>query len=297
MRVLVSGGKGLVGRFIVNGLVMAGHEVIVGARAPTQPDERALHLDRERDQREAFSGIDAFVHAAFDHLPGRYRGGEGDDRDGFRRRNLDGSARLFEEARSAGVARVLFLSTRAVYGVQPHGAPLDETTEPRADTLYGEVKLAAEAALLRLGSPTFRPTVLRITGVYGGPPAVNKWTPLVEAWLAGEPIAPRAGTEVHGRDVGAAVRLVLESPAEQVAGQVLNVSDILVDTRDVLEVAREATGADRPLPAVADASGINVMTTDRLRLLGWRPGGLDLFRRDVAALATEILALEKQGSS
>lgn len=122
MRVLVSGGRGLVGRFIVNGLREAGHEVIVGTRAPSSADERALHLDLERDQREAFEGIDAFVHAAFDHLPGRYRGGEGDDPDSFRRRNLDGSARLFEDARDAGVTRVVFLSTRAVYGVQPAGA-------------------------------------------------------------------------------------------------------------------------------------------------------------------------------
>jgi nucleoside-diphosphate-sugar epimerase len=297
MRVLVSGGRGLVGRFIVNGLLQAGHEVIVGTRAPSGADERVLHLDPECDQRGAFDGIDAFVHAAFDHLPGRYRGGEGDDPHGFRRRNLDGSMRLFENARDAGVARAVFLSTRAVYGVQPHGMPLDETTTPRPDTLYGEVKLAAEAALLRLGSPTLQATVLRITGVYGGPPAVNKWTPLVEAWLAGEPIAPRAGTEVHGQDVAQAVRLMLESPAAQVAGQVFNVSDILVDTRGVLEVAKKASGAVHPLPEAADASGINVMTTDRLRALGWRPGGLDLFRRDVAKLASEIIASKEQRSS
>ncbi len=297
MRVLVSGGRGLVGRFIVEGLAEAGHDVIIGTRAPSRSGERAIHLDPDRDQRGAFSGIDAFVHASFDHLPGRYRGGEGDDPHGFRRRNLDGSARLFEEARDAGVARVVFLSTRAVYGVQPEGAVLAETTVPRPDTLYGEVKLAAEAALLRLAAPAFQPTILRITGVYGGAPAYNKWTPLVEAWMAGSPVAPRAGTEVHGRDVADAVRLMLESPAEQGAGAVFNVSDIMVDTRDVLEVVREATGADQPLPDAADASGIKIMMTDRLSSLGWRPGGRNLFRRDVAELAAAILASKEQRSS
>jgi nucleoside-diphosphate-sugar epimerase len=146
----------------------------------------------------------------------------------------------------------------------------------------------AEAALLGLAAPDFDPSVLRITGVYGGPAAGNKWTPLVQAWLAGEVVAPRAGTEVHGRDVAEAVRLMLECRAEQLSGDVFNVSDILVDTRDILRIAAEAIGNGRPLPDAADVSGINVMTTDRLRSLGWRPGGLDLFRREVAALTRAI---------
>jgi nucleoside-diphosphate-sugar epimerase len=283
MKVLVSGASGLVGRFVVDGLRDAGHEVLAGTRRPSGDGEVEMHLDPGRDQRRAFAGVDAFVHAAFDHVAGRYRGGEGGDAEGFRQRNLDGTIRLFEEARAAGVGRAVFLSTRAVYGTQPPGAELFETTEPHPDTLYGEVKLAAENVVLALSGPDFVVAVLRITGVYGGPPERNKWTPLVSAWLAGEAVEPRGGTEVHGRDVASAVGLALESP-----GGVFNVSDILVDTRDILAAASGATGIRLPLPAAADSSSLNPMNSDRLRALGWRPGGLGLFRADVAALARGV---------
>jgi nucleoside-diphosphate-sugar epimerase len=283
MKVLVSGASGLVGRFVVDGLRDAGHEVLAGSRRPSGDGGVEMHLDPDRDQRHAFAGVDAFVHAAFDHVPGRYRGGEGDDAEGFRRRNLDGTIRLFEDARATGVGKAVFLSTRAVYGTQPPGTELFETTEPQPDTLYGEVKLAAEDAVLALSGPAFVVAVLRVTGVYGGPPERNKWTPLVSAWLAGEAVEPRAGTEVHGRDVASAIALALKS-----RGGVFNVSDILVDTRDILHAASVATGISLPLPAAADSSSLNPMNSDRLRALGWRPGGRAPFRADVAALARAL---------
>jgi UDP-glucose 4-epimerase len=60
---------------------------------------RTATLDPEGINEDLFAGTDAVVHAAFDHLPGRYRGGEGDDPARFRRINLDGSVRLFESAK------------------------------------------------------------------------------------------------------------------------------------------------------------------------------------------------------
>ena len=109
MKVLVSGGTGLVGRYIVEELLAAGYSVIVGARRPPMPglfsrpvDFVPLSLDPDSDQIDAFDDAYFFVHAAFAHVPGRYRGGEGDDPEGFRRLNLDGTVRLFETARRTG---------------------------------------------------------------------------------------------------------------------------------------------------------------------------------------------------
>ena len=45
------------------------------------------------------------VHAALEHVPGRYRGGEGDDPPRFWQLNVDGSVALLAAAREAGVAR------------------------------------------------------------------------------------------------------------------------------------------------------------------------------------------------
>lgn len=295
--VLVSGGTGFVGRFIVEGLLAAGYRVKVAGRHRPEAgffsghvDFAELDLDRDAGYERLFEGIGHFVHAAFDHLPGKYRGGEGEDAEGFRRRNLAATAKLFEAARNAGIGRAVFLSSRAVYGTQPPGATLYETTEPHPDTLYGEVKLGAEKVLLDLASVNFTPAVLRVTGVYGsaGSGHRHKWAPLFADYLAGRAIEPRAGTEVHGQDVAGATRLMLEGPSDKIAGEIFNVSDILVDRRDVLALVQRETGSANTLPKAADAGSLNVMDATKLRALGWRSGGKKLLDRTVAELVTEM---------
>src|SRR5690606_27662555 len=107
---VVSGGTGYVGRFIVEGLLKAGHQVLVlGRMSPAEGFFSApvafapLDLDSGKVDPDLFASASFFVHAAFDHVPGKYRGGEGDDPAAFRRRNLEGSVALFEEAKAAGV--------------------------------------------------------------------------------------------------------------------------------------------------------------------------------------------------
>lgn len=289
MTVLVSGGTGYVGRFIVEALLISARKVRVMGRTPpasgffSAPVEFVEgSLDPARDRSAAFADIRHFIHAAFDHAPGQYRGGEGDDPATFRRRNFDGSVALFEAAKRARVKRAIFLSSRAVYGVQPSGAMLTEDTEPHPDTLYGDVKLEAERALAALSDDHFSGVSLRGTGVYGpaGRGQQHKWAELFRDYLEGRTIAPRRATEVHGGDVAAAVLLVLDVPA---VPPVLNVSDIVVDRRDLLALVQEITGCPHPLPQ-ASSEPLNEMTTGRLRAMGWRPGGMDLLRRSVPAL-------------
>lgn len=287
---LISGGTGFVGRFIVEHLLAAGHRVAVMGR--TAPPERFFSapvrfigaaLDPGRDQSEAFEGVDFFIHAAFDHLPGKYRGGEGDDAAGFRFRNREGSAALFKAAKAMGVKRTVFLSSRAVYGTQPAGAVLTEETTPHPDTLYGEVKLATERDLQDVSADGFCGTSLRITGVYGpaGSGLDHKWTGLFRDYLAGRSVEPRAGTEVHGDDVAKAVKLMLDAPEKAVSGEVFNVSDLLVDRRDLLSIVSDITGNRHPLPSQADHTATNVMATEKIRALGWQPGGFAALERFV----------------
>lgn len=282
MKVLVSGGTGLVGRYIVNGLAYAGYDIVVGGRIAPPGDWFTapagflpLTLEPEKDQSDAFTGIDAFVHAAFDHLPGKYRGGEGDDAARFRRLNLDGTLRLFETAKAAGVRRCVFFSSRAVYDGLAEGIALEETADLAPTSLYGEVKVAAELALAELSSPDFVTASLRLTGVYGAL-RPNKWDALFADHRAGRGIPPRAGTEVHGRDVAAAVQLMLETETSRINGLSFNVSDIILHTAQLV-----FGGA---LENPKDAPSLRRMDTRRIFALGWTPGGDPLLQETLARL-------------
>ena len=99
--------------------------------------------------------------------------------------------------------------------------------------------------------------------------AAIKWDPLFAAYLAGEPIAPRAATELHGADLAAAVLLLIAS-AETGA---FNASDLLLDRHDLIARVQRLTGCPHPPPPRASGPPPGVMACDRLAALGWRPGG------------------------
>ncbi|MFS8044468.1 NAD-dependent epimerase/dehydratase family protein [Rhizobium sp. BR 314] len=291
MKILISGGTGLVGRYIAEELLSAGYEVAVGSRNEPQASFFSrpvsfvpMSLDPQEDQRQVFDDAYVFVHAAFSHVPGKYRGGEGDDPDGFRRLNLGGTVKLFETARMAGVRRCIFLSSRAVYGDRPAGETLTEAIKAMPNTLYGEVKRDAEHALFSLSTPGFATASLRATGVYGDL-RPNKWDQLFDDYLLGRPVPSRAGTEVHGRGLGRAVRLLLETEASRMDGQAFNLSDILTDTHEILGHLQSATGCPHALPTAAPHSAVNAMDTSKIQALGWQGGGKALLRQTIETLA------------
>lgn len=291
--VAVSGATGYLGRFIVKNLLASGHEVIaLGRNAPQKEDFqgnvafRYFSLDDDAVPYDLFSGVDAFVHAAFNHEPGKYRGGEGKDRDGFIKRNVDGTNRLFKSAKEAGVKRVVFLSSRAVYGTQAPGTTLTEDMALKPDTLYGQIKLETEEALDALSSDDFLPISLRATGVYGAPSKLyeHKWSALFQQYENGETIDARIGTEVHGDDLAAAVDRMLHLDVQKLRSEqssktaIFNVSDILLDRHELIKAYGALCGkSDHPLPQKSDRSAYNQMDCSRLFNLGWHPRGkLDL---------------------
>lgn len=270
MKIALTGGTGLVGRFIAAEALAAGDHVKFLSRP-----------DYQLGDDPVLDGCDALIHCAFQHAPGRYRGGEGDDPSGFKRANLDGSVTLFKAAKAAGVARVIFLSSRAVYDGYPPGTLLTEDLQPKPTTLYGDVKWQAEQALDALRGAGFCTANLRATGVYG--PAPNhKWSGLFAAYLAGHPIDPRKSTELRGADLASAVRILLECPA----GGTFNASDLVLDRHDLFARVAAITQSGHPLPARAE-NAVSVMSCTKLQALGWRPSGWAGLEEDLPKLLTE----------
>ena len=280
MRIALTGATGIAGHAVAARLLSAGWDIVTLGRRPSRFDvpHVAWSLGDQPDV-----ACDALVHCAFVHAPGRYRGGEGNDPDGFLRLNRDGTFRLLDAV--AG-AKVVFLSSRAVYGAYPPGTRLDETMPPRPDTLYGRLKAETEIVVSDLGG-----TSLRATGLYGpAPPGRNhKWADLFADFAAGRFILPRVATELHVDDLADAVELCLRGWTPPV----LDVSDILLDRCDLLALYAEISGTDGRLPDRGDATRVSEMTGTRIRALGWMPRG----RAGLRPSLIEMLRCKSQGSS
>lgn len=247
------------------------------------------------------AGADALVHLAFVVLRGRM------PRARMREVNVAGTLALFAAARSAGVRRVVHLSSAAVYG---EGERLreDAAFSPLPGFAYAEDKAAVEAALARDFPDVVRLRCHIIAGANAQP---------LLARLLRQPFyvrAPAPGPQlqcVHEADVAAAVALALTSAA---AGPINLAAD---DTFSLAEAIRRRHRIAIALPpaaaralvttgwAVAGAFGepawvagaARSLTLDCRRArdeLGWRP---DFSSR--AALAAMVPEREEspQGSA
>lgn len=301
MLVAVTGATGIVGRFVVDRLAAEG----TGIRALVRPasDRRGMTSDigwvvgditDANALASLVEGADAVVHCAYEHVPGRYRGGEGEDLPGFLRANLQGGVELMRKARDSGVNRLVLMSSRAVFGQRsPPGSWVDDDTRPVPDTHYGALKLALEAhasAFSAVDGVCF--SSLRPTGVYGVtfPIERTKWLDLAHGLIHRGPLPEaRLATEVHGRDVAAAVWILLTAPTDIVSGRAFNCSDLTVDTRDVMAALAARLGIRRELPPAATNPLRNPMRPTGLCDLGWQAGGaarLDDTIRELVALAS-----------
>jgi UDP-glucose 4-epimerase len=173
MRVLVTGGAGYVGGVSVDAIVAAGHDVVVlddlttGHRAMVSPQAtlvQGTYADEETVRRLLTEHrIDAILHCAARSLVGE----SVKDPAKYYRDNVAGGVALLEAARAAGVGRLVFSSTAAVYGI-PDRTPILEDDPLRPINTYGETKRTFEGALRWYGAAYgFRSVVLRYFNVAG----------------------------------------------------------------------------------------------------------------------------------
>src|ERR671917_652659 len=139
----ISGGAGFLGLHLARRLVADEHEVrsldLVPLDDPQldgQIQELRGDVREEGACRELVDGARILVHAAA-ALP--IRG----SRDAIRSVNVDGTLTLLSAAAEAGVKRVVFISSTAVYGV-PEKHPIEEDDPLIGVGHYGESKIEAE---------------------------------------------------------------------------------------------------------------------------------------------------------
>ena len=157
MRVVVTGGAGYIGSVVVETLLDQAHEVLVvdnlvkGHRDALPPSAEFAHIDLCEGARlgRVLSdfGTDAVIHMAAYSLVGE----SVTDPARYYDNNVRCGLSLLGAMQAAGVKRLVFSSTAAVYG-EPAKQPIEEHDPTAPTNPYGETKLAFERALRWYGA-------------------------------------------------------------------------------------------------------------------------------------------------
>jgi nucleoside-diphosphate-sugar epimerase len=267
MRIVVTGGSGKGGKWVVRELREHGHEVL---NVDVRHDGSAFGLCMVADltdlgqTQDALSGADAVVHFAAIPAPSLRPDGE------TFRINVMSTYNVFAAAVAHGVRRVVWASSETVLGlpfdIPPAFAPIDETIEPRPESSYALSKLVGETMAAQFGRRSGTAFVgLRISNImepedyalfptYWGDARLRKWN----LW-----------GYVDARDVASAARLGLEADMDgseicivAAADTVMTrpSADLMAEVFPTVPLRRQVTGRE------------TLLSIDRARrLLGYQP--------------------------
>jgi nucleoside-diphosphate-sugar epimerase len=258
MKILITGTEGYIGARLGPWLETHGHTVtgldtgfyrngclyFDSAQMPLSP--RTLFRDLRTVTSPDFEGFDAVVHLAElsnDPL--------GQNRPEVTYQiNHEGSVRVAECAKNAGVRRFIYASSCSVYGVGT-GEFLDETSPTNPQTAYATCKVMVERDLLPMADDRFAVVLLRNATAYGPSPRMRfdivlndlcamAYTKRKIAMISdGSPWRPI----VHIEDICHAVQCALEAPVQAVNREVFNVgrTDENFRIREIAQVVADIT--------------------------------------------------------
>jgi UDP-glucose 4-epimerase len=302
MRIAVTGGAGYIGSVVVEVLLDDGHDVLaldnlskghrdaVPARALVEMD--LLDTAAVTSRLEAFR-CDAVIHMAADSLVGESVAEPAK----YYRNNVVAGLSLLDAMRGAGVWRLVFSSTAAVYG-EPAKQPIDESDPTQPTNPYGETKLAFERALwwyaraYGLSSISLRyfnaAGATRRNGERHDPE--THLIPLVLQTAAGRlPHVMLFGSDyptpdgtcvrdyIHVEDLARAHVLALDALPDRgrCASYNLGCGGRGYSVREVIDTAARVTGRPIPIelaPRRAGDPAVLIASSDRIRRdLGWMP--------------------------
>jgi nucleoside-diphosphate-sugar epimerase len=274
--VLVTGAGGFVGGAFCAALAASSRRVRRAVRANPPGASGAVavgELGPATDWRPALEGVQCVVHlAARTHV---LRETAADPLAEYRRVNVDGTLRLAEQARRAGVRRLVFMSSVKVNG-EATERPCTERDAPRPEDAYGVSKWEAEQALARLAAGTGLETVVLRPPLVYGPGVKGNFLRLLDAVAGGMPlplasIANRRSL-VHVGNLVEAVLAVMDAP--QAAGKTYLASDGEdVATPDLVRAIALALGVRArlfpcPVSALKLAAAMTGKSAELSRLTG-----------------------------
>ena len=237
MRIVVTGGSGKAGRWVVRHLRSTGHDVLnVDVVHDGSPHGACILVDlTDAGQTlEVLAGADAVVHLAAIPAPDIRPAAE------TFRNNAISTYNVFAAAVDRGVERVVWASSETVLGLPfdqpPAFAPIDEAHPPRPETSYALSKLVGEAMADQFARQSGIPFVgLRISNImephdyarfesWQDDALFRKWNlwGYVDARDVAHAVARALEADVHGAEVAivAAADTCMRRPSAELLAEV-----------------------------------------------------------------------------
>ncbi len=304
MDILVIGGAGYIGSHVVRALLDSRHSVTIYDNLCTGTVENlfdeADFIKGDILDYEKLSGLmkknrfDGIIHlAAYKAagesmiLPEKYS-----------INNITGTLNILNAASEAGIKKIVFSSSAAVYG-EPQYLPIDEKHPTNPENYYGFTKLEIERflywydslkgihyAALRYFNAAGYDTQGRIRGLERNPanllPVVMEVAKGIREKLVifGNNYDTRDGTcirdYIHVSDLANAHVLAMEYLSEKNMSFTVNLgSQYGVSVQEILKSARKITG--QPIPSEiserrpGDAANLVACSSKAYEILGWKP--------------------------
>jgi UDP-glucose-4-epimerase GalE len=299
-KILVTGGAGYIGSVTVRHLLEAGHHVRVadnlsrGHKTAVPPDLLTIASLQEPSALEPLlQGVDAVVHfAAYIAVGESTR-----EPEFYFSNNIGGTLCLLDAMNRAGVRKIVFSSTAAVYG-NPRIVPIPETEPFAPVSPYGESKTTVERILRELDRYRgLRSVCLRYFNACGSEPEHNlgeQHEPethliplLLRAISTGEPIQifgndypTPDGTcirdYIHVSDLAQAHLAALDHLLKGGGSEQFNVgTGEGLTVMEVVRAVETVTGSKVPYKIAGrrdgDAASLVADSTKLQRTLGWKP--------------------------
>jgi UDP-glucose 4-epimerase len=307
MAIVVTGGAGFIGRHLVerlcqDGMGVTSEPVVVldnmrrGSRealAPLIADGRVRLIEgdvRDADAiRKAVTGAETIFHLA---AQANVMGSESDPDYAFGT-NVTGTYNLLEAAQETGVRRIVFASSREVYG-QPPMLPVPEDAPFAPKNAYGATKAAGEMACRAASMRGLEVVALRLANVYG-PGDFGRVIPLwLEHAARGEDLPLYGGGQVLDLvwvgDVVDAMLRAAQTPRQRFAARKwLEASD----EHGFFVALNIGTGEGTPITTLAERIRQLAARDIRVQLLPGRAVEVERYVADITRART-VLGYEPQ---